>query len=284
MMRFVAILALAAVLGAESHARLRNPVETKKAQLEAKIKSLEAKIASADTAIKSTKTEIAQTVTAVQGAHDKVASPSLAVTKVNVTTKVNRTKANLTDAQKLERLETGLDSINKLRAIFTAKEEGPPDGAEKFANGAMSEELSKKDSAVWSMITSMISATKETTKTMQGKNKTAQAAMMASLEANLNQKAVDMTKITDQVNEKQEMQNEEYMLGLLILHKTNWNMTQQVKAVERLSSGSPLLSELLKKHDDKKPLADQLAVLMDKKSKKATKAAKMFIQLASSLN
>merc|ERR1719321_634618 len=116
----------------------------------------------------------------------------------------------------------------------------------------------------------MISATQNTTKMMQGKNKTQQNAMMAALESNLNTKAEDMSKITDQVNEKQEKQNEEYMLGLLILHKKNWNMTQQVKAVEKLSNGSPMLSQLLKNHDEKKPLADQLAVLMDARSKKAT--------------
>lgn len=175
-----------------------------------------------------------------------------------------------TEAEKLDALSNGLKMINNLRSAFNNKKApSPMAGAEKFANGAMSEELENKDSQVWSTIESMLGAVQQATKSMKGKQKSEQAQLMNSLEGELNKKATVLGNVTDDVSKKQKQQDEEYLLGLLILHQNNWSMEKQLNATQTFMHNSPVLHSLFEHHDPNKPLAPQLAVMMDAETKKA---------------
>lgn len=178
-------------------------------------------------------------------------------------------KAKPTDAETLKALTNGLKTIHNLRAIFTKDKEAtsPQDGAEKFANGAMSEELSSKDSQVWSTIENMMGAVQDSMTSMKGKSKDERDKVMKSLEANLDKKATVLSKVNDDVSKKQQQQDEEYLLGLLLLHKDNWSMEKQLNATEKFMHNSPILQNLFAHHDATKPLAPQLAVMLDAKPK-----------------
>jgi len=169
-----------------------------------------------------------------------------------------------TEAEKLESLSKGLQSIHNLRAMFkSSKENSPHRDAEKFANGAMSEELSNQDSQVWSTIETMLGAVQQATKSMQGKKKSEQDQLMASLESQLNKKAGVLSHVTDSVEKKQKQQDEEYLLGLLIMHQKDWSMEQQLNATKTFMHDSVVLRDLYDHHDAGKPLAPQLAAMMD---------------------
>merc|ERR1719389_774494 len=108
------------------------------------------------------------------------------------------------EAATLAGLSKGLQTIHNLRTLFTEKkQDGPKDGAEKFANGALSEELSKKDSQVWSTIETMLGATQDAMKAVKGKSKSERKELMKSLENKLDKKAADLSVVTDDVNKKQ---------------------------------------------------------------------------------
>merc|ERR550537_130418 len=96
----------------------------------------------------------------------------------------NSTKKNLTADEQIESLNNGLQTIMKLKAVFTAPSGGlaAHSDVEKFAQGAMSSELSSKDSPVWGAIENMLAATAKTTEEMKGKSKAEQEKMMDSLE------------------------------------------------------------------------------------------------------
>merc|ERR1719265_925046 len=99
---------------------------------------------------------------------------------------------------------------------------------------------------------------------MKGKSKDEQKKAMDALESNLNGKAADLETVTKKVSSKQQKLDEEYVLGLLNMHRNDWNMTQQLNATATFMHGSPTLQELYKHHDSSKPLAMQLATLLDK--------------------
>jgi len=175
-------------------------------------------------------------------------------------------KAAATEVESLEGLSKGLDTIHNLKALF-AKDHTTERGAEKFANGALSEELSNKDSQVWSTIENMIGATQDAMKAVKGKSKSEREQVMASLENKLDEKAGVLSNVNNDVSKKQEQQDEEYVLGLLLLHKDNWSMEKQLNATETFMHGSPILEKLFAHHDANKPLAPQLAAMLDSKPK-----------------
>jgi len=226
----------------------------------------------------------------------------------------NVTVVPLTDEQKLANLQHGLMAIKGLKAMFQSDSE--LSGGNQFAQGALSSELSKDNSGIWDTINSMIASADDASKKMKSNGTTAaeKSHLMDSLESSLDGKAEDLNKGLGHVNEHQEDLDEEYVLGLLIMHQKDWTIDQQLNATHTLKKNSPLLEELYK-HHDKTPLAAQLAALMDKKkaaakasvapaktepaakpvsvksapkvetaskSKSAKVAAKLFLQLASS--
>jgi hypothetical protein len=203
----------------------------------------------------------------------------------------------VTEEEKMAQLTNGLKAMTNLQDMF--RKQQPSIGAEKFANGAMSEELSNKDSQVWTAIGSMLKTVQAASQTMKGKSKADREKMMQSLESDLNSKAGVLSTVTADVSKKQQQQDEEYVLGLLIMHRDNWSMEKQLNATETFMHNSPVLQQLYNHHDASKPLASQLAALMDSKSsvapaavssknvekkkmgKVASDAAHAFIQLAS---
>jgi len=204
----------------------------------------------------------------------------------NATKAANVTKASvkknisaLSDEEQLSHLEAGLNVIQKLKTVFAAEKS---DSASKFANGAMSNELSDQNSAIWSAIDNMMSQAKKVQSEMKGKSKAEKQKLMDSLENSLNSKAHVLSNVTKKVAQKQQSQDEEYLLGLL-MSKKDWTLKQQLNATHTFIADSPVIAELYKHHDDKKPLGAQLAALMDAEPKKST-AAKLFLQLADSLH
>jgi hypothetical protein len=171
----------------------------------------------------------------------------------------------------LASLGKGLATIHNLQSLFLKDKAAVlKDGAEKFANGALSEELSNKDSQVWSTIETMIGATKDAMTAVKGKSKAEREKIMESLESELNGKAEVLTNVNNDVTKKQQQQDEEYVLGLLLMHQKDWSMDEQLNATEKFMHSSPILQNLYEHHDATKPLAPQLAALMDKNKKPAT--------------
>jgi len=213
--------------------------------------------------VKSAVADAKVTVAATPKVTPKVA-PKVAVAAVAVVKKATPQD----DAQTLEALGKGLKTIHNLRALFSKdKKDGPADGSEKFANGALSEELSNKDSQVWATIDTMIGATQTAMKSIQGKSKSERAQVMKSLEDSLDKHAGVLSNVTDDVSKKQMRQDEEYLLGLLLMHQNNWNMEKQLNATKQFMNKSPVLQKLFEHHDSSKPLAPQLAAMMDVKNK-----------------
>ena len=113
-------------------------------------------------------------------------------TTANATVKVNATaKANVSDMEQIEKLQEGLKSIQKVRSLFANTGAGPHVDAEKFADGALSTELSKQDSKVWSSIEDMMAESMSAMSKMKALkgNKAEQSKVMESLEDSLNNKA-----------------------------------------------------------------------------------------------
>lgn len=206
----------------------------------------------------------------------------------NATVKANATaKANVSDMEQIEKLQEGLKSIQKVRSLFANTGAGPHVDAEKFADGALSTELSKQDSKVWSSIEDMMAESMSAMSKMKALkgNKAEQSKVMESLENSLNNKASVLNSVTDVVSKKQREQDEEYLLGLLIMHQKDWSMKQQLNATATFVKDSPLIKELYEHGDQSKSLAPQFAAMLDKvaKSHSPKAAAKLFLQLASSL-
>jgi hypothetical protein len=188
---------------------------------------------------------------------------------------------NLTDAQKVAKLQDGLRSIQRVQALFAGRRGSRAArtiGAEKFAEGALTEELSSKDSAIWAVIGGMVNSTEKVAAEMEGKSKDQQKKIMQSLEAELDSKAVVLRNVTNEAGRRQVVQDEEYVLGLLNMHANQWSMEKQLETVKKFMGASPKLAELYKHHNASQPLSMQLAALMDSKV-----AAHMFLQLAADL-
>eukprot|EP00429_Kryptoperidinium_foliaceum_P013578 CAMPEP_0176045402 /NCGR_PEP_ID=MMETSP0120_2-20121206/22536_1 /TAXON_ID=160619 /ORGANISM="Kryptoperidinium foliaceum, Strain CCMP 1326" /LENGTH=241 /DNA_ID=CAMNT_0017378805 /DNA_START=52 /DNA_END=777 /DNA_ORIENTATION=+ len=198
----------------------------------------------------------------------------------------NSTKAaaapkHLTESEQLEKLAVGLKVVQNLRSQFTAATSEEQDDGSKFANGALSEELGKKDSKVWAALQDMLAKTVTTMGQLKGKSKSDRAKIMDSLGKDLDSKAGEMMKLTNDVTLKQYNQDEEYLLGLLNQHR-EWSFDKQLNATATFNKGSPVIAELYKHHDSKTPLAAQLANLMDA-AHSAKKAARAFLQLVASV-
>jgi len=188
---------------------------------------------------------------------------------------------NLTDAQKVAKLQDGLRSIQRVQALFAGRRGSRgarATGAAKFAEGALTEELSSKDSAIWAVIGEMVNSTEKVAAEMDGKSKDQQKKIMQSLEAELDSKAVVLRNVTNDAGRRQVVQDEEYVLGLLNMHADQWSMEKQLETVKKFMGASPRLAELYSHHNASRPLAAQLAALMDSKA-----AARMFLQLAADL-
>lgn len=192
-------------------------------------------------------------------------------TKNHTSKAMNHTKNSSDDLVTLQSLGKGLATIHNLQSLFLKDKTTLHDGAEKFANGALSEELSNKDSQVWSTIETMIGATQNAMTAVKGKSKADREKIMASLEGELNKKAEVLTAVNNDVTKKQQQQDEEYVLGLLLMHQKDWSMEEQLNATEKFMHSSSILQKLFEHHDASKPLAPQLAAMMDTKTKpKAT--------------
>jgi len=200
-----------------------------------------------------------------------VASVFLGLQQAN--TSSNHTKVVKTEVQSLEKLQDGLAMMKKLKSVFVNEKPHQDDGSQ-FANGALSEELAHPDSKIWSTIESMVGSTEKVVKQMKGKSKAEQKNLMDSLEHELDDKAVIMKNVTESTGVKQKQQNEEYLLGLLLLHAKDWSYERQLNATQNLMNGSPIIQEMYLHHVNNTGLATQLAALMDKAhSKTAVKAS-----------
>lgn len=223
------------------------------------------------------------------------AKPAKAAPKKNVTAAIHKKSVvNMTADQQIAHLAEGLQSIQKLEAVFTAKDSATNAGKadiEQFAQGAMTTELSNKDSAVWSTIQAMMGATSAVMGKMKGKNKAEQEKIMDNLEKTLNEKAQTLKTVTDKASVVQEQHSEEYLLGVLMQHTKDWSFERQLNATKTFADSCTAAKELLKHHNSSQPLAPQLAALMDTKKAHAgakvaaeKAAAKLFIQLVDSLH
>mmetsp|Transcript_68892 Transcript_68892/g.175038 ORF Transcript_68892/g.175038 Transcript_68892/m.175038 type:complete len:208 (+) Transcript_68892:51-674(+) len=68
---------------------------------------------------------------------------------------------------------------------------------------------------------------------------------------------------------KQLVDNEEFLLGLLIMHQTrhNWSYEQELDAICDLAKGSVVITKLYKHHTRTEPMSAQLARMMDEERK-----------------
>jgi len=204
---------------------------------------------------------------------DKIAveKPQNATHKNVTATHKNVTALPVSDEQKLANLQHGLMAIKGLKAMFESDSE--LSGGNQFAQGALSSELSKDNSGIWDTINNMIATADDASKKMKNNATAAEKAkVMDDLEGSLDGKAQELNTGLGQVNEHQQDLDEEYVLGLLIMHQKDWTIEQQLNATRTLQKNNPLLDDFYKHHDSSKNLAAQLAALMDKK--KAAKAAK----------
>lgn len=182
----------------------------------------------------------------------------------------NVTAQPVSDEQKLANLQHGLMAIKGLKSMFESDTE--LSHGNKFAQGALSSELSSDNSGIWDTINTMMAAADvAATKMKKGATAAEKSKIMDSLETSLDGKAEDLNKGLVQVNEHQQDLDEEYVLGLLIMHQKDWTVAQQLNATKSLKAHNPLLEDFYEHHDSKTPLAAQLAALMDKK--KASKAS-----------
>eukprot|EP00747_Dinoflagellata_sp_TGD_P023585 gnl/TRDRNA2_/TRDRNA2_129918_c0_seq4.p1 gnl/TRDRNA2_/TRDRNA2_129918_c0~~gnl/TRDRNA2_/TRDRNA2_129918_c0_seq4.p1 ORF type:complete len:201 (+),score=72.99 gnl/TRDRNA2_/TRDRNA2_129918_c0_seq4:93-695(+) len=83
-------------------------------------------------------------------------------------------------------------------------------------------------------------------------------------------------------NRQSMIKNEEFLLGLLIMHQTrgNWIYEQELDAICSMAEESPMIKRLYKHHDKNKSLAAQLAQMMDdeRKAMPPTKAPPMKLE------
>jgi len=228
---------------------------------------------------------------AKEGANHNV---TITATK-NVTQNASKVPKNLTADEQISALNKGLETIMKLKSVFTAEDsrlhKSPHSELEKFAQGAMSNELSSKDSPVWGAIENMLAATARTTAEMKGKSKVEQDKMMDNLEQLMNDKAETLKNVTDRAGEIQEQHNEEYLLGVLMQHQNDWSIEKQLNATKGFETTCQAARKLVKSYNKSQPLAPQLAALMDHKKVPAAakvaaekSAAKMLLQLVSSIH
>lgn len=83
------------------------------------------------------------------------------------------------------------------------------------------------------------------------------------------QEATGFAAAVQAAEQKTLVNNEEFLLGLLIMHETrkNWSLEQKLDALCEFAHDSPIIEQLYRHHDKSKPFAAQLAALMDKERK-----------------
>merc|ERR1719454_1217837 len=96
---------------------------------------------------------------------------------------------------------------------------------------------------------------------------------MTSLSDTLTKKAQNLQSAADSAEKLNEEHSNEYLLGLLMQH-TEWSEEKQLNATRKFAHESAVIKELLAHHDSAKPLAPQLAALMDKEKPGEAKIAK----------
>lgn len=211
----------------------------------------------------------------VQGdAPAKKAAPAKAETKPaakNTTKPAAKAEAPVSEEEQLKRLQNGLTQIRKLKSTFQS--DGKANDLEQFAAGAMTSELGKSDSGVWSTIETMLDATAKVTSGMKGKSQAEKEKLMSSLSETLTNKAQNLQTAADTAEKLNQEHSNEYLLGLLMQHQGEWSEEKQLNTTKKFAHDSPLIRDLLAHHDEKKPLAPQLAALMDKEKPGASKAA-----------
>jgi len=258
------------------------------AQMEKKTnKTKEAKVDEADA-----KKEISEATKEMDEASSVTKKARADIKAANATKKAgNITKqtpiGNASAEVQMAHLEAGLQVIQNLKSVFASAQK---DDASKFANGALSEELSNQDSSIWGAIDTMMSQAKKVSAELKGKSKSEKEKLMDSLEKQLSSKATVLGSVTHNVQKKQQSQDEEYLLGVLMSHQ-KWSMEKQLNATHTFIEDSPIILKLYKHHDNNTALAPQLAALMDAEHANATKltpksstAAKLFLQLADSMH
>lgn len=194
-------------------------------------------------------------------------------TSKNVTKNVTSKKVhhNASNTEKLGALFQGLKTLKELRTMF--QEDHKTSGASKFANGALSDELAKSDSGIWDTIDTMIGSTVKAQSQLEGKSKEEQAKVMDHLEEDLDGKAGKLNEGLEAASKKQEVLEAEYVLGLLMMHRKDWDMKQGLNATASFMKDSPILQKLYAHHDSTRPLSTQLAELMDSVKKQNHSAA-----------
>jgi hypothetical protein len=212
----------------------------------------------------------------------------------------------MTDEEQISNLQSGLKMLVSLKAAFTAqgiKTKAPNTDLEKFAQGAISNELASKESPVWASIERMLAVTDETAANMTGKSKSEKDEYMNSLAKTLNYNSLTLDKVTQKARTVQKQRSEEYLLGVLMQHQKDWSMEEQLNTTRKFAElgNCDAAKKLLNSYNKSMPLAPQFAALMDQKnataqfmtSEKAPKAAKvvtehaaakMFLQLVSSFD
>jgi hypothetical protein len=168
----------------------------------------------------------------------------------NATVKVGATEA--------DRLLAGLDQIRNLKGTF-AKEDGESVG------GAMSAELAHGND-IWGAIDSLVTAaaaTKDNKKDAAGALQQAMAAFTSTVGKKLHE-----------IDEKDTVQNEEYVLGLLAHHRHN--ATEQEWILANFTK-VPAVQKLMKNHKKTGEYSEEFASILDEEHP-AAKQITSFLQ------
>jgi hypothetical protein len=250
------------------------------------------------TAMKKAAVSLAKAASVAQTSKNATVAPKLAKQAAavvpsakQVNSSIIKTEEKLTSDEQIASLQNGLMMIHKLQSSLTRPEPGMAADkfGMKFAQGALTSELQKKDSVVWSTIDAMLGATTEAMVAMKGKSVAEKEKMMDALERKINTKSVALKNVTERVGHQQERHAEEDLLMVLKQHQKDWSMAEQLNATKSFAGSCSAAKDLLKHHNSSLPLATQLASIIDThkaiqvaKAKATKKAAALFIQLAGS--
>merc|ERR1719389_1012649 len=166
--------------------------------------------------------------------------------------KENATAAVAPGATETDRLLAGLDQIRKLKGTF-AKEDGESVG------GEMSYELAHGND-IWGAIDSLVSAAAATKGSKGDSAATLQKAMAAFTST--------VGKKLHEIDEKDTVQNEEYVLGLLAHHRHN--ATEQEWILANFTKVEAV-QKLFKKHKKSGEYSEEFAAILDEEHPAAKK-------------
>uniref|UniRef100_A0A7S2I0Z1 Uncharacterized protein n=1 Tax=Alexandrium andersonii TaxID=327968 RepID=A0A7S2I0Z1_9DINO len=106
---------------------------------------------------------------------------------------------------------------------------------------------------------------------------------MEGLQGTIGDQAAALQNATVRANKEQEKHSEEYLLGLLMQHQKEWSEEKQLNVTRDFVRDCPVAKELLKRHRSGKPLAPELAAILDSRQAVDAKAKALFLQLADSV-